>query len=198
MHMNQPLRKSDVAIAMGSHDVRVAEYAARLVLEGWAPLLICSGGSGRLTNGIWKDSEASRFAAAAVKAGLSADKILLEDRSTNTCENLTFSRALCEEMGIPAQYILLVHKPYMERRVWAAVGKIWPETKAAVASPPIPFEAYPTREITLEMVIHIMAGDFQRILAYPEKGFALAQEVPDAVMEAYGILMQSGYTRHLL
>ena len=41
-----------------------------------------------------------------------------------------------------------------------------------VSSPPIPFEAYPTKDIPLEQVIHIMVGDFQRILIYPEKGFA--------------------------
>jgi uncharacterized SAM-binding protein YcdF (DUF218 family) len=198
MHMNQPLRKSDVAIAMGSHDVRVAEYAAGLVLEGWAPLLICSGGYGRLTEGVWKESEASIFTAAAEKSGLPTEKIVLEDRSTNTGENLLFSRDLCEKIGIPTRDVLLVHKPYMERRVWAAAGKMWPEMKAVVASPPFSFEAFPTCEITREMVIHIMVGDFQRILAYPEKGFALPQEVPNAVMQAYEILVQCGYTQHLL
>ena len=196
--MNQPLRKSDIVIAMGSHDLRVASYAAQLVLEGWAPLLICSGGFGRLTSGTWQESEAARFTAAAVEKGLSRKKILQEDRSTNTGENLLFSKALCEKHGILTRTVLLIHKPYMERRVWAAVRKIWPEPQAAVSSPPIPFEAYPTEDIPLNQVLHIIVGDFQRILVYPEKGFAILQPVPDEVMDAFDLLVLNGYTQHLI
>ena len=196
--MNQPLRKSDVVIAMGSHDLRVASYAAQLVLEGWAPLLICSGGFGRLTSDAWQESEAARFTAAAMEKGLSRKKILQEDRSTNTGENLLFSKSLCEKHGIQTRTVLLIHKPYMERRGWAAARKIWPEPQAAVSSPPIPFEAYPTEDIPLNQVLRIMVGDFQRIMVYPEKGFAVPQPVPDEVMDAFDLLVLNGYTQHLI
>ncbi len=183
---------------MGSHDVRVAEYAAQLVLEGWAPLLICSGGFGRLTSGICQKSEAALFASVAVKKGLSSERILQEDRSSNTGENLLFSKSLCKKQGIPTSTVLLIHKPYMECRVWAAMQKIWPEPKTAVSSPPLTFEAYPTEDIPLEHVIHIMAGDFQRILVYLEKGFAIPQPVPDEVMDAFDLLVLNGFTQHLI
>lgn len=196
--MDQPLQKSDVVIAMGSHDLRTAKYSAQLVLEDWAPLLICSGGAGRLTNGVWQQTEADRFAATAAEMGLPAEKILKEDRSTNTGENLRFSRALCEEKNIAFKHILLAHKPYMERRVWAAACKMWPDIKITVSSPLISFEAYPSDEIPLELVIHIMVGDFQRILVYPQKGFAVAQPVPDIVMKAFDLLVNSGFTDQLI
>ncbi len=196
--LNHHLQKSDVVIAMGSHDLRVAAYAAQLVLEGWAPLLICSGGFGRLTSGIWQESEAARFTSAAVAKGLSPEKIFQEDHSTNTGENLLFSKSLCKKQGIPTSTVLLIHKPYMERRVWAAMQKIWPEPKTAVSSPPLTFEAYPTEDIPLEHVIHIMAGDFQRILVYPEKGFTIPQPVPDEVMDAFDLLVLNGFTQHLI
>ena len=198
LRLDQPLQKCDVVIAMGSHDLRVAAFAAQLVLDEWAPLLICSGGFGRLTKEIWRESEAAKFAGAAVDRGLSTSKILLEDRSTNTGENLLFSKALCEGRNIPIRTALLVHKPYMERRVWAAVQKIWPDLDAVISSPPIPFEAYPSKDIPLEQIIHIMAGDFQRILAYPEKGFAVQQQVPDEVMDALAHLVHAGFTDHLI
>ncbi len=47
-HMNHTLEKSDCIFALGSHDLRVAEWAAQLWLEGWAPLLLLSGGLGLL------------------------------------------------------------------------------------------------------------------------------------------------------
>jgi len=196
--MNQPLQKCDVVIAMGSHDLRVAAYAAQLVLDGWAPLLICSGGFGRLTSGIWQESEAARFAAAAVEKGLSQKKIIQETRSTNTGENLLFSKALCAEQNIPVRTALLVHKPYMERRLWAAALKIWPDLQAVISSPPIPIEEYHTEDISLEQVIHILAGDFQRILIYPEKGFAVPQPVPNEVMDAFDLLVLNDFTQHLV
>lgn len=196
--MNHPLQKSDVVIALGSHDLRVAAYAAQLVLDGWAPLLICSGGFGRLTSGIWQESEAARFAAAAVEKGLSPNKIIQETRSTNTGENLLFTKALCAEQNIPVRTALLVHKPYMERRLWAAAQKIWPDLQASISSPPIPFGEYHTEDISLEQVIHILAGDFQRILVYPEKGFAVPQPVPNEVMGAFDLLVLNGFTQHLI
>jgi len=197
--MGHPLKKSDVVIAMGSHDLRVAAYAAQLVLDGgWAPFLICSGGFGRLTSGIWQESEAACFAAAAVEKGLSQKKIFQEDRSTNTGENLLFSKALCAEQNIPVRTALLVHKPYMERRVWAAVQKIWPDLQALISSPPIPFIEYATEDISLEQVIHILAGDFQRILVYPEKGFSVPQTVPNEALAAFDFLVLNGFTQHLV
>ena len=198
MHMKQPLKPCDAAIAMGSHDLRVAAYAAQLIIEKWAPILICSGGSGRLTDSIWQESEASLFAKAAIAAGLPAEKILLEDKSTNTGENLVFSRLLCEKHNIPMSKILLIHKPYMERRVWAAAGKMWPDTQVTVTSPSISFLDYPTNEIPLEQVIHILTGDFQRVLIYPEKGYALTQPVPDNAMHAFDLLTRQGFTQHLI
>ena len=69
-HMHHKLVKSDVILALGSHDLRVAERAAQIYLEGWAPKLVCSGGLGNLTSGIWTESEADQFAAIAVKMGV--------------------------------------------------------------------------------------------------------------------------------
>ncbi len=63
--------KSDVILALGSHDLRVATRAAQLYLDGWAPLLVCSGGLGNLTSGIWTESEADKFAAIADSNGRS-------------------------------------------------------------------------------------------------------------------------------
>src|SRR4026207_1126402 len=81
-HMNHQMVKSDVILALGSHDLRVAERAAQLYLEGWAPLLVCSGGLGNLTSDIWTESEADQFAAIAITMGVPENAILVENRST--------------------------------------------------------------------------------------------------------------------
>lgn len=198
MRMHQRLIHCDVAIAMGSHDVRVAAYAAQLVLDGWAPLLVCSGAAGRLTQGVWQESEARRFAQTAQQTGLEPEKFILEERSTNTAENLTYSAALLQERAIPFQSALLIHKPYMERRVWATAVKVWPLTTVVVSSPPIAMRDYATEDIPLEEVIAILAGDFQRVLEYPARGFAVPQDVPENVLLAFRRLTAGGFTSQLL
>src|SRR6476660_4570846 len=90
-HVNNQLEKADCILVLGSHDTRVAERAAELYLQGYAPLVVMSGGLGRLTKESFTQSEASLFAEIAIKLGVPKDKILLEDKSTNTGENVIFS-----------------------------------------------------------------------------------------------------------
>ena len=198
LKLDQPLKKCDCIIAMGSHDLRVAEYAADLVMEGWAPLLVCSGGLGRLTREIWQESEAATFARIAEAAGVPKDSILVEDHSTNTGENILFSKSLLEEKGFSVNSAILAHKPYMERRAFATAKFYWPELDVVVSSPQIPFEEYATAEIPIDEIIQIMIGDFHRILVYPEKGFQIAQEIPDEANEAFKSLVNHGYTQYLV
>ncbi len=198
LKLDQPLLRSDCIIAMGSHDLRVAAHAADLFLAGWAPLLVCSGGLGRLTRATWKEAEARQFAAAAMKAGVPEAYILIEDRSSNTGENLRFTRNLINRQGIKIGSALLVHKPYMERRALATALKVWPGLRYCVSSPQISFDDYPNKDISLEEMVHIMTGDFQRILEYPARGYQVVQEVPEQVLQAYRNLIDKGYTSQVL
>jgi uncharacterized SAM-binding protein YcdF (DUF218 family) len=196
--LHHKLEKADCILALGSHDLRVAERAAALYLEGYAPLLIFSGGLGRLTTGMWSQSEAARFAAVASAKGVPAEAILLEDRSTNTGENILFTARLLQEKGLNPSSFIVVQKPYMERRSYATFKKHWPDKKLIVTSPQIPFEDYPNEEITMERVINIMVGDLQRIREYPQKGFQIYQEIPEEVWRAYEQLVARGFDKQLI
>src|SRR6185312_9187837 len=86
--MNHPLEKCDCILALGSHDLRVAERVAELYHQGWAPLMIMSGGLGNFTQEIWTESEADKFAKIAIEKGVTPEAILIENKSTNTGENI--------------------------------------------------------------------------------------------------------------
>ena len=197
-HINNALEKSDCILVLGSHDTRVAERGAELFLEGWAPLLIFSGGLGRLTNGVWAETEAEKFASIAISKGVPAQAILIENRSTNTGENLLFTKALLKEKNLDPESFIVVQKPYMERRSFATFRKHWPDKKLIVTSPQIPFEQYPTKDIPLERVINIMVGDLQRIKIYAEKGYQVYQEIPSYVWNAYEQLVKLGFDKQLI
>jgi uncharacterized SAM-binding protein YcdF (DUF218 family) len=197
-HMQHTLEKSDTILVLGSHDLRVADRAAELYFEGWAPMIIFSGGLGNFTKEMWTETEADQFAAIAVKSGVPRESILVENKSTNTGENILFTQKLLAEKNLDLYSFIVVQKPYMERRSYATFKKHWPDKKLIVTSPRISFEDYPTEEIPLERVINIMVGDLQRIMIYPQKGFQIYQEVPPDVLNAYEKLINSGFNKHMM
>ena len=197
-HMNHCIEKSDCIIVLGSHDTRVAERGAELFLDGWAPLILFSGYLGTLTSTSWNRAEAEIFAEIAVQMGVPQEKILIENKSTNTGQNIELSRKLFLDNGIFPKKIIAVQKPYMERRTYATVKKVWPEVELIVTSPQYSFEDYPNDDISMEKVINIMVGDLQRIMIYPAKGFQILQEVPTEVYQAYEELVKQGYTNHMI
>ena len=133
-----------------------------------------------------------------MQKGVPENHILIESRSTNTGENVLFTRQLLEQHSLDPQSFILVQKPYMERRTYATFQKQWPGKTVCVTSPQILFEDYPTNEAPLEMVIHIMIGDLQRIRLYAEKGFQIHQDIPDSVWKAYERLVALGFDRQLI
>jgi len=201
-HMNHRLERADAVLVLCSHDTAVAERGAEVWLEGWAPLLIFSGGLGAITSRMWSEPEADQFARIARRMGVPAESILVENRSTNTGENVLFTRRMLEGRGIEARKFILVQKPYMERRAYATFRQFWPEKEAIVTSPQASFgeylEKYTNPGLSKDDVISIMVGDLQRIRLYPERGFQVAQEIPADVWEAFEGLVAAGYDRHLV
>ncbi len=197
-HMHHQLKKADCIMVLGSHDERVAAYAAQLYHDGWAPLIVCSGGLGRHTQGLWDETEASHFARIIRSTRVPADAILTEDTSTNTGENILLSKALLMRSGINPKRVIVVHKPYMERRAYATIQKQWPDVDAIITSPPFTLENYPNGTITKDALINIMVGDLQRIKVYGENGFQAYQEIPGDVWDAYEKLVAAGYVRELI
>lgn len=188
----------DFILALGSHDLRVGARAADLVLEGTAPLLVVSGGAGKVTGGEWAIPEAERFAQLARTRGVPSERILIEPNARNTGENVTLTRDLLRERGIDVATGLLVAKPYMKRRALATAMKQWPEVTWYVEGPFIDFTSYPTPDTPERRMIELMVGDLQRIAMYPSKGLQVPMPIPREVQEAYEALLNRGFDRYVI
>ncbi|WP_010252489.1 YdcF family protein [Acetivibrio cellulolyticus] len=201
-HMNHALTSADLIIVLGSHDTRVAQRGAELYLKGFAPFIVISGGLGKITKHLWNMTEAEKFAEIACSMGVPEEKIILETRSTNTGENILFTRELILDRNLNINSIITVNKPYMERRTYAAFKKFWNVNDVMVTSPQFEFkeylEAYTDGKITKEEIISIMVGDLQRIKVYAEKGFQIQQDIPENVWEAFDKLVELGFKKHLI
>jgi len=200
--LHHQLAPADAILVLCSHDTSVAECAATLFLDGWAPLMIFSGGLGTITRHLWREAEADQFAAIAVGMGVPREHILIENRSTNTGENVEFTKRLLAEKQLDPQRFILVQKPYMERRSYATFKQRWPDKAVVVTSPRVSFDdyvtAYSNKALTSDDVVGIMVGDLQRIRVYATKGYQIAQEIPDDVWQAFEELVRAGYVKYLV
>lgn len=163
--------------------------------------MLFTGGLGRNTEGLLKEPEAVKFARVAMECGVPEDRILIEDRSTNTAENIRFTHQLLRERGLPHDHILGVHQPFMERRIAAAMGVYWPEVQFSVTSPQVSIPEYLARAkeqgVTEEAAICVIVGDFQRMELYAQKGWQLPQQIPQEAWRAFDRLVSMGYDRQL-
>lgn len=191
MQLNQNLTPADLIIVLGSNDIRTAEYAASLYLQGIAPCILFSGRLGRFTESLFTKSEAETFAELAIDMGVKKENIFIENRSTNTGENLANSAHLVTEKQLNAQRIILVQKPYMERRALASFEKQWPLAYQAVTVTSMggSFFDYINDELPSDFVVQALIADFQRIEEYPKKGFQTEQPIPNNVAAAYQFLI---------
>jgi len=201
-HLHHQLAPSDAILVLCSHDLRVAERGAALFLDGWAPLLIVSGGLGSITRALMTTPEADQFAAIAREMGVPAERILIENQSTNTGENVRFTRALLESRGLDLRSFIVVQKPYMERRSYATFKQVWPEPEVRVTSPQVAMEdylrGYSHGLLSPRDVVSIMVGDLQRIRVYAERGFQIPQHIPQDVWAAYEQLVGLGFSERLV
>ena len=189
---------ADLILAAGSHDLRAAEEAARCWLEGAAPIIVCSGGYGKMTEGRFPKPEAELFAERCMALGVPENAILVENRSTNTGENFLFSKALLSRRGIFPKIGIVTCKPYMAKRCWATGMKQWSEVRWFARTPALRFEDYPTEEAPLESAIQLMVGDLQRCRVYAEKGYQVPVPVPEEIWAACLRLAEAGYNEQFI
>ena len=199
--LHQQPAKADVIVGFGNFNTDIARRAAALYHQGYAPKILFTGGLGRNTEGLLPEPEAVRFAKVAMECGVPEADIILEDKSTNTKENILFTRDKLRELGLPHDHILGVHQPFMERRIASAMGVYWPELNFSVTCPQVTIPEYLRRAqeqgISENASISVIVGDFQRIELYAKLGYQLPQEIPDEAWDAFHALVALGYDKQL-
>ncbi|WP_410601410.1 YdcF family protein [Amycolatopsis sp. lyj-90] len=196
--MRHELRPADIGIGLGSHDLGVATYTAELFHAGMFPLIVFTGANAPTTVERFPRGEAVHYREHALELGVPDDAILVEPEARNTGDNITRTRRLLESRGIEAGSIVLISRPYQQRRAYATCKKLWPEVDVICASRPLPLDDYIESIGDVDRVINMLVGDTQRITVYAERGFAVQQEVPVNVEEAYGRLVQAGFRKRLI
>ncbi|MQA02157.1 MAG: YdcF family protein [Streptosporangiales bacterium] len=196
--MHHQLRPCSAGIALGGPDPDVADFAAELYQRGMFPVLVFTGANSPDTVQYFPRGEAVHNRERAIELGVPADAVLVEPDATNTGQNMTLSRQVLAAAGVAVGSVMLISMPYMERRGYATCRKVWADVEVVCASVDVKFDVYADElDVDPPLVLDMMIGDMQRVIEYPKKGFAIDQDVPDEVFDAYQRLVAAGYTSRL-
>ncbi|MET9853265.1 YdcF family protein [Streptomyces sp. NPDC006450] len=196
--MHHEPRPCSVAIGLGSHDLGVADVTVDLYQRGMMPLIVFTGATSRTTHERMPRGEAGHYRERALELGVPESVILVEPHARNTGENIRFSRSLLADQGVPVESVLLISKPYEERRAYATARKLWPEVEFVSASTAMTLAEYVASIQDPRLVFDMLVGAQQRLLIYPRQGFLIRQEIPPAVSAAYERLCSEGFTSRLV
>lgn len=196
--MGHELRPTDVGIGLGSHDLGVATCAAQLYQRRCFPLIVFTGANAPTTVERFPRGEAVHYREHALDLGVPDIAILVEPQARNTAENIAFTRQLLADRGLEPASATLMTRPYQQRRAYATCRMVWPAVEPLCASMPLALDEYVTSIGDPDRVVNMLVGDTQRIEVYAQRGFAIAQEIPERVRAAYDRLVSAGYTTRLI
>lgn len=136
--------KSDIIFVPGNGFSEMAEQAARLYREGYAPCVLPSGrysitfgkfagvqSKKETYNGTYQ-TEWEFLKDVLVKNGVPKEAVLKEDQATFTYENAIFSRRVTDQAGIHVKKAILCCKTYHARRSLMYYRLLYPDTQFLV------------------------------------------------------------------
>lgn len=191
-----PDEPADIVLGLGHFDRAIPRLCAELALAGRARWLVFSGGVGA-GSGDFVQAEALEFRDEVRRHWPTVEPriALLETRSTNTGENLAFtSAALAAERpelqpGVGLRSVIVVATPCRLRRAIATVRRHWPEVRSvgtcAVRALAEEEQLYRQHGLALRAQV---VGEFERLAAYPARGFIAPVAIPAEVLAAARLL----------
>ena len=199
--------RADALFAYGCDLTEVPECAARAFHLGLCKMLLFSGGIGHGTDALRKNAqakygierpgcaEADIMAEIAIRfLNVPATKVLVENASSNSGENASFSIALLKKSRISCSSILLVQDPLMQQRSHLATQKyLEPGCRLISFAPFLPRleETLPWPEKRFwQLLLREIPRIYDDENGYGPKGrhFIVHADVPDNVIKSYRFL----------
>lgn len=195
LRLGTPIRQAECLLVFGGHDIGVARRAVDLYHNGTAPFIIVSGGSRAVPEGSDFPTEADAIADVLRSRGVPKEAIALERLASNTSENFWLSAELLRDLAMDPQTLLVVTKPYAERRTIATARRRWPHKQVGVTSEEVSFDVYLTGDIPVARILSMLAGEALRLEAYAANGLIDPSEpVPSHILSAAQALQEAGFS----
>lgn len=193
LYLREEISVADAVMGFGHFDEKIPVHCGSLYTKGYARLIIFSGGVGAGSTGLNK-AEAQVFSDKLFTyfPEIQLEKVILEDQSTNTGENIQFTFSLLNqkhsELLAPngIKKLVLVANAYRQRRVWLTCRKHIKNIELINSPPDTSFEQ--EREMfekAGENFLSHLVNEIEKIKAYPTKGYIVHSRIPDEIIQAY-------------
>jgi hypothetical protein len=186
-----PSKPADAVVGFGHFNLGIARRCIELFRDGRAKHAIFTGGIGRGTADLGEPEADAFLRVLYGEAPEFTDRIIIENKSTNTAANISFTEALLQSdypqlaLGDGIRSVLLVATPWGQRRVRLTWQKMQPQVKALNAPPSATFEELSTLYASKgQSSLDQMLGEYQRICDYPAKGWIAQDLIPAEIHEA--------------
>lgn len=186
----------DAILGFGVFDLRLPVFCGNLYRRGLAPKIIFTGGLGAGTGNLGgPEADAWHTALRRADPSIPPTDIILENRSTNTAENVAFTAALLArdhpnlDLTGEGRRIIVVASPSRLRRVALTLRLTHPTLAVTRQLPDFSLESewavYGLQGINY--ATHL-AGELNRIVEYPARGWIAAEPLPPEIAAAHAVL----------
>jgi len=192
----------DLMLLFGGSLPPTWQMAAEAVRAAEVGTLMLVGGRGHTTDALLaalgrepsEDTTEAELMAEWFRDVHGVDDVLLETRSTNCGNNVTFAEEVAERNGLRPATVALVQDPTMQRRMDARFRRTWSLGGAVAVNRPGPDSrhAWPWQRW-----VALVIGEVPRLRDDPGgygprgRGFIAHVEVPDAVASAHRALLDA-------
>ncbi|OIO47782.1 MAG: hypothetical protein AUJ28_00575 [Parcubacteria group bacterium CG1_02_37_51] len=130
-------QKADLALVFGTRHQEAINKVFELYRDGLVTKILVSGGINRVSG----ENEAKEMSDKLIQLGVKNDDIILENKSTNSLENVLFSKQIIDQdFGFDKiKKIIAVVKYYHSRRALMTLKKHFPKT---IKLMPVTYEIY--------------------------------------------------------
>ena len=186
----------DAIIGFGVFDLRLPRFCGELLTEGFGDRIIFTGGCGAGTGNLGgPEAEVWREELRRSHPQISDAQVIVENRSTNTAENIRFVAELLPRVrpewtfGGAIRSAALVASPSRLRRAWLTMRQLHPAVRTVRRLPPFSFDG--ERELYaqngVDYIAHLL-GEVDRLVQYPAKGWIAPEPVPLVIAAAAAAL----------
>lgn len=191
-----PTTPFDAVIGFGVFDLRLPRLCGDLYAQGLARRIIFTGGVGAGTGDLGgPEADVWQQALTESHPQIPAEDVIVENRSTNTAENITFTAELLRQshprlaFGTGITNVLAVSSPSRLRRVRLTLAKLQPRLDVVGCLPPFTLEREQAlyQQQGLDYLSHL-AGEVDRIVVYGQRGWIAQEAVPAEIAAAAALL----------
>lgn len=159
---NKPLPKADAIIVVTGGGRERIDHAVALFKQSQAPYLMIVGAN--------QDGSQTFMVEEAKKQGVPADKLIIEDQSTDTHENAVFSEKMCEQHNF--RKLILVSSSYHQLRLFMSFQGAFRLTPTEFYNSPAPVDFWDWKWWWInQQGLDVTLSELQKIVYYWQQGY---------------------------